>query len=58
MSLLGLPALAFPAGADADGMPVGVQLVGPPGSEHELIAAAASVPALGDAPRRPVDDHG
>ena len=60
VSLLGLPALAIPAGADADGMPVGVQLVGPPGSEHELIAAAravrVSVPAFGDAPRRSVDD--
>ena len=40
VSLLGLPALAIPAGADADGFPVGVQLVGRTGAEPELVAVA------------------
>lgn len=49
-SVAGLPALACPAGRDADGLPVGVQLVGPGGSERRLIDLARLVePALGGA---------
>lgn len=49
-SIAGLPALAVPAGRDADGLPVSVQLVGPPGSEARLIALARRIePALGGA---------
>lgn len=36
----GLPALAFPAGVAADGMPVGVQIIGEPGTEHRLLDIA------------------
>ena len=36
------PALAVPAG-QADGLPVGVQLVGPEGSEDRLFALAAAL---------------
>ena len=39
-NIAGLPALSLPAGRDADGMPVAVQLVGAPGSEALLFAAA------------------
>lgn len=39
-SIAGLPALSIPAGRDGDGLPVAVQLVGPPRSESALIAAA------------------
>lgn len=42
-SVAGLPALSIPAGKDADGLPVGVQLVGPPHSETALIALARSI---------------
>lgn len=50
ISVAGLPALAVPAGRDADGMPVSVQLVGPRGSEMRLIALARRIePALGGA---------
>ena len=61
VSLLGLPALAVPAGVDADGWPIGVQLVGGAGSEHALVSAATdllSSPALDDAPLGAVDGDG
>ena len=38
----GLPALAFPAGRAADGMPVGVQILGARGTEHRLLDIAES----------------
>lgn len=47
-NIAGLPALAVPAGRDEDGLPVGVQLVGPPGSERRLLALAERLdPELG-----------
>ncbi|UVO55909.1 amidase [Sphingomonas sp. SUN039] len=39
-SVAGLPALAIPMGEDEDGMPVGVQIVGPAHSEDRLFAVA------------------
>ncbi|MFN3551471.1 MAG: amidase family protein [Novosphingobium meiothermophilum] len=49
-SVAGLPALAVPAGRDADGLPVSVQLAGPRGSEARLISLARRIePALGGA---------
>lgn len=42
-SVAGLPALALPAGVDADGLPVSVQLVGPAHSEARLIALARTI---------------
>jgi aspartyl-tRNA(Asn)/glutamyl-tRNA(Gln) amidotransferase subunit A len=47
-NIAGLPALAIPAGLNEDRLPVGVQLVGPSGSERRLIALARSLePVLG-----------
>ena len=40
VNYLGLPALAVPAGFDSDGMPVGLQLIGRPGSEAVLLQMA------------------
>ncbi len=42
-SIAGLPALAIPAGKDADGLPVGVQIVGPANSEAQLFAIARTL---------------
>ena len=42
-NVAGLPALSLPAGWSDDGLPVGVQLVGPPGSELALIDLAREI---------------
>lgn len=39
-NLWGAPALALPAGADAGGMPVGVQLIGAPGADEGVLELA------------------
>jgi amidase len=39
-NVFGLPAVAVPIARTKDGLPIGVQLVGPPDSEHLLLAAA------------------
>jgi aspartyl-tRNA(Asn)/glutamyl-tRNA(Gln) amidotransferase subunit A len=41
--LAGLPACALRAGFDADGIPVGVQITGPPGADGLVLAAAAAL---------------
>jgi aspartyl-tRNA(Asn)/glutamyl-tRNA(Gln) amidotransferase subunit A len=41
-NLAGLPAIFFPCGFGTDGMPVGLQLVGPPFSESLLVALASA----------------
>ena len=45
-SFLGLCAVTLPAGRDAAGMPVGLQLVGAPGSEARLLAIAVRLERL------------
>lgn len=40
-SLLGLPAISLPSGLSADGLPLGLQLVGPAFGEAPLFSAAA-----------------
>ncbi len=39
----GLPACAVRAGFDGDGLPVGVQITGPPWSEHRVLSAAEAL---------------
>jgi aspartyl-tRNA(Asn)/glutamyl-tRNA(Gln) amidotransferase subunit A len=40
-NLAGLPALVLPAGMTADGLPIGIQLMGRPGTEQALLDLAA-----------------
>ncbi|WP_380875752.1 amidohydrolase [Sphingomonas sp. DBB INV C78] len=44
-NIAGLPAVSIPAGLDANGLPVAVQLVGPENSEAALIALARRIDA-------------
>jgi amidase len=39
----GLPATAIPAGLAADGLPVGVQIIGRRGGDHDVLAVAQSI---------------
>ncbi|MDN5925502.1 MAG: amidase [Hyphomicrobiales bacterium] len=41
LNYLGVPALSVPCGEDANGMPIGMQLVGRPGAEFRLLTLAA-----------------
>jgi Asp-tRNA(Asn)/Glu-tRNA(Gln) amidotransferase A subunit family amidase len=46
-NLTGLPALSAPVGLDADGLPIGLQLVGDAWDEATVLAAAAHLERLG-----------
>jgi len=50
---LGCPSLAVPAGFGGDGMPLSVQLIGPPGEEGRLFSVGAQL----EAERRWVEDR-
>ena len=52
-SIAGLPAISLPAGWSDDGLPVGVQLIGPAGSEAALFATARRLDAELNAYGRP-----
>jgi aspartyl-tRNA(Asn)/glutamyl-tRNA(Gln) amidotransferase subunit A len=43
MNLLGLPALSMPCGLSADGLPVGLQIVGPPFDEALILRIGAAL---------------
>jgi aspartyl-tRNA(Asn)/glutamyl-tRNA(Gln) amidotransferase subunit A len=42
-SLAGLPGISVPAGLDADGLPLGLQLIGRSFDEETVIAAAQAI---------------
>lgn len=45
-NLAGMPALTLPCGNDADGLPVGFQVVGRPGADIAVLGIAAAVEAV------------
>ncbi|MGB0437163.1 MAG: amidase [Mycobacterium sp.] len=47
-NLLGWPSINVPAGFTADGLPIGVQLMGPAHSEPLLVSLAAALEAIND----------
>ena len=56
ITLTGCPALSLPCGFTADGLPVGLQLVGRPQGEAALLSHAAALEAvLGISERTPID---
>ena len=59
VTLAGHPAISLPVGLDRNGMPFGLQIVGPRGGDAYLLAVAASLERLlaGDArTARPIPD--
>lgn len=42
-SLAGLPAISVPAGLNTEGLPIGVQLIGPPKSDAQILALVKSM---------------
>lgn len=50
-----LPALSMPCGFTPDGMPVGLQLLGPPRGEAKLLAAAKAIEDALGGPLGPID---
>ncbi len=56
ITVTGCPVIALPAGYTSTGLPVGLQLVGPPRSEARLFSMAAHIEALLDVkPGAPID---
>jgi amidase len=56
ISVTGCPALAIPAGFSKEGLPIGLQIVGPPRSEARLLAAGHVLEEmLGIAEQLPID---
>ncbi|HEV7207392.1 MAG TPA: amidase [Mycobacteriales bacterium] len=49
-NLCGLPACAVPIGLDPDGLPLGVQVVGPPGADARVLDLAAVVASPSELP--------
>lgn len=46
-NIAGLPAISVPAGCDAEGAPIGLQLIGRPDAEDRLLALAREIEAAG-----------
>ena len=40
VNVWGLPAISVPCGTTSQGLPIGIQLIGPPGGESKVLQAA------------------
>lgn len=56
-TVAGLPAISVPIGFSDDGLPIGVQLIGPPRGEAKLLAVAAAVELAVGGPNAPIDPN-
>lgn len=54
-TVTGLPAMSVPIGLSDDGLPVGLQLIGPPRGEAKLLQAARAVEVAMGGPMGPID---
>jgi aspartyl-tRNA(Asn)/glutamyl-tRNA(Gln) amidotransferase subunit A len=58
-NLAGLPGLSVPCGLTREGLPVGLQILGPPLAESQLLRVAAAVEKNNDSlGRRPPEGYG
>ncbi len=57
-NVTGQPALSLPLGESAGGLPVGVQIVGPPGRDDLVLAVAAQLEAAAGPQRHPFTTSG
>ena len=55
VNIAGLPAVSLPCGADEQGLPIGMQLIGPRFSEATILNAAYQYEQSGAANLRPVE---
>jgi amidase len=55
ITLLALPVVAIPCGFTRSGLPVGLQIVGPPRGEARVLRAGAMLETLFDRPALPID---
>jgi amidase len=53
----GLPAISVPVGLSKDGLPIGIQLIGPHRGEAKLLAAARAVEVAVGGPLGPIDPN-
>ena len=53
----GLPAISVPVGLSDNGMPIGIQLIGPPRGEAKLLAVARALEMAVGGPLGPIDPN-
>jgi Asp-tRNA(Asn)/Glu-tRNA(Gln) amidotransferase A subunit family amidase len=52
LTVTGHPVVSLPAGLDSNGLPFGIQLVGPMYQDHKLLSMAKAVEQMGSSSER------